>query len=52
MAEKEEIKFGYAVGVQTFERIRETNARYIDKTQYVWRMVNTPAINFFLSYRK
>ena len=49
MAEKEEIKFGYAVGVQTFERIRETKARYIDKTQYVWKMANTPAINFFLS---
>ena len=49
MAEKEQITFGYAVGVQTFERIRETKARYIDKTQYVWKMVNTPAINFFLS---
>ena len=49
MAEKEQIRFGYAVGVQTFERIRETKARYIDKTQYVWKMVNTPAVNFFLS---
>ena len=43
------MRFGYAVGVQTFERIRETKARYIDKTQYVWKMVNTPAVNFFLS---
>jgi hypothetical protein len=40
---------GYAVGVQTFDRIRETNAAYIDKTEYVWKMVSTPAINFFLS---
>ena len=49
MVELEEPRFGYAVGVQTFTRIRETKARYIDKTQYVWRMVSTPAINFFLS---
>ena len=49
MVEYEEPRFGYAVGVQTFTRIRETKARYIDKTQYVWRMVSTPAINFFLS---
>lgn len=49
MAEKGQISFGYAVGVQTFSRIRETNARYIDKTQYVWKMVTTPAVNFFLS---
>ncbi len=40
---------GYAVGVQLFDRIRETKAVYIDKTEYVWRMVNTPATNFFLS---
>jgi hypothetical protein len=39
----------YAVGVQLFDRIRETKAVYIDKTEYVWRMVNTPATNFFLS---
>ncbi len=49
MVELEDRRFGYAVGVQTFERIRETKARYIDKTQYVWKMVTTPAINFFLS---
>ena len=49
MEEKEQISFGYGVGVQTFERMRETKARYIDKTQYVWKMVTTPAVNFFLS---
>ena len=49
MEQEEERRFGYAVGVQTFDWLRERNARYIDKTQYVWKMVTTPAINFFLS---
>ena len=49
MAQEEEQKFGYAVGVQLFDRIRQTKARYIDKTKYVWQMVSTPATNFFLS---
>jgi hypothetical protein len=40
---------GYAVGVQMFDWIRERHAPYIDKTQYVWKMVSTPATNFFLS---
>ena len=35
--------------MQEFNRIRERNARYIDKTQYVWQMVKTPAVNFFLN---
>ena len=40
----------YAVGVQLFDRIRESGrAVYIDKTEYVWKMVNTEATNFFLS---
>ena len=46
---EEERKRGYAVGVQMFDRIRESQAVYVDKTAYVWRMVTTPAVNFFLS---
>lgn len=40
---------GYAVGVQMFDHIREKQALYVDKTEYVWKMVSTPAVNFFLS---
>ena len=39
---------GYAVGVQTFDRIRESGAVYVDKTEYVWKLVTTKAVNFFL----
>ena len=40
---------GYAVGVQEFDWIREWNAPYIDKTEYVWKMASTKAKYFFLS---
>ncbi len=40
---------GYAVGVQDFDRIRESGAVYVDKTEYVWKMATTKAVNFFLS---
>ena len=40
---------GYAVGVQEFDWIRERQAVYVDKTSYIWKMVNTEAKNFFLS---
>ena len=46
---EQEKRRGYAVGVQMFDRIRECNAAYVDKTMYVWQMVSTPAVNFFLS---
>ena len=46
---QEVIRRGYAVGVQTFDWIRERKAPYIDKTRYVWQMVSTPATYFFLS---
>jgi len=49
MAQKEREESGYAVGVQLFDRIRETKAVYVDKTEYVWKMVTTKATNFFLS---
>ena len=35
--------YGYAVGVQEFDWIRERNAPYIDKTEYVWKMASTQA---------
>ena len=29
------------VGIQSFEKIREDNFLYIDKTEYVYRLVHT-----------
>ena len=40
---------GYAVGVQMFDWMRERGSAYIDKTEYIWKMVSTDATNFFLS---
>ncbi len=40
---------GYAVGVQLFDRIRESGAVYVDKTAYVYKLVTTKAVNFFLN---
>ena len=40
---------GYALGVQMFDWIRERGSVYVDKTMYVWQMVSTDAVNFFLS---
>jgi len=37
------------VGVQQFDWIRERGAVYVDKTEYIWKMVTTEAKNFFLS---
>ena len=49
MVQKEERRRGYAVGVQMFDWIRERGSVYVDKTEYIWRMVSTDATNFFLS---
>ncbi|MBO4906354.1 MAG: AAA family ATPase [Bacteroidaceae bacterium] len=49
MKQEETKRRGYAVGVQTFDWIRERGSAYIDKTEYVWKMVSTDAVNFFLS---
>ena len=49
MAQTEETRRGYAVGVQLFDRMRERGSVYVDKTEYVWKMVSTDATNFFLS---
>ena len=49
MEQTEEKRRGYAVGVQMFDWIRQRGSVYIDKTEYVWKMVSTDAVNFFLS---
>ncbi|MBQ9204183.1 MAG: AAA family ATPase [Prevotella sp.] len=49
MIQEETKRRGYAVGVQTFDWMRERGSVYVDKTQYIWKMVSTDAVNFFLS---
>ena len=49
MAQTERQERGYAVGVQLFDRIRESGAVYIDKTALIYQLVTTKATNFFLS---
>ncbi len=39
----------YPIGIQTFERIREEDKFYVDKTEYVYRMTHTNGTYFFLS---
>ena len=39
----------FAVGVQLFDWIRERQAPYIDKTQYVWQMVSSNSPYYILS---
>lgn len=39
----------YPLGMQTFERIREENRLYIDKTEYIYRLTHTNGKYYFLS---
>ena len=39
----------YPIGIQTFEKIREGNYLYIDKTEYVYRMAHSGSNYVFLS---
>ena len=39
----------YPLGIQTFERIREEDKLYIDKTEYIYHMAHTNGKYFFLS---
>ena len=39
----------YPIGIQTFERIREEDNLYVDKTKYIYRMTHTDGKYFFLS---
>lgn len=39
----------YPIGIQTFERLREEGYMYIDKTDYIYRLVHENGCYFFLS---
>ena len=39
----------YPLGIQTFEKIREGNFLYIDKTEYIYRLASSDATYVFLS---
>ena len=39
----------YPIGIQTFEKIRNGNYLYIDKTEYVYRMAHSDSNYIFLS---
>ncbi|MBQ6770868.1 MAG: AAA family ATPase [Bacteroidales bacterium] len=49
MNNEQEIRGSFAVGVQSFEWIRERKAPYIDKTKYVWQMASSNTTSYFLS---
>lgn len=38
----------YPLGIQTFERIREEDKFYVDKTEYIYRLTHTDGTYFFL----
>ena len=39
----------YPIGIQTFEKIREDNFLYVDKTEYIYRLAHTGGTYYFLS---
>ena len=39
----------YPIGIQTFERIRQENKMYVDKTAYVYRMTHSSGKYLFLN---
>ena len=41
----------YPIGIQTFEKIRTRNYMYVDKTEYIYRMVHADS-NYFFKFRK
>ena len=47
--DKKRTRRGYAVGVQEFDTIRTKGSVYVDKTEYVWKMVSADAQTYFLS---
>ena len=40
------------VGIQTFEKIRENDMLYIDKTEYIWNMINLGSYIFLSRPRR
>lgn len=49
MTQEQGNRINYAVGMQSFDWIRERKAPYIDKTMYVWQMVSSNSPYYFLS---
>ena len=47
--DKNQTRRGYAVGIQEFDTIRTKGSVYVDKTEYVWKMVSADAQTYFLS---
>ena len=39
----------YPIGIQTFSKVRENGYLYIDKTEYIFNLVNSDAQYVFLS---
>ena len=37
----------YPIGIQNFERLRNNNNVYVDKTELIYRLANTNNIYFF-----
>ena len=37
----------YPIGIQNFEQLRTRNCVYVDKTELVYKLVNTDQIYFF-----
>ncbi|MDR1576894.1 MAG: AAA family ATPase, partial [Deltaproteobacteria bacterium] len=37
------------LGSQTFEKIRKGNLLYADKTEYIYNLINSSEVNYFLS---
>ena len=45
----EDLQRLYPIGIQTFSKIREGNFLYVDKTEYVYRMIAFCFSYMFLS---
>ena len=42
----------YPIGIQNFEQLRTRNCVYVDKTELVYKLVNTDQIYFFSRPRR
>lgn len=48
----EQKELNYGAGVQSFEKLRHTNSIYIDKTRFIWELVNQPSPIFLSRPRR
>lgn len=39
----------YPIGIQTFERLRNENYMYVDKTEYIYRLAHENGCYFFMN---